>query len=154
MQLLQNIIIHDGKLRKVTLTPNPRFVPKNYNFKTGKKNFQGFEIEALKQRLGPGLEEEISLCPVIALKYYLNKTEELRANTNQLLISIKPGNNEKAVHYSFMGKTDNINSIWMLSTEQLKTMKVSLHEVRALATSTAFYGNTAMTEIMKAARWA
>ncbi len=33
-------------------------------------------------------------------------------------------------------------------------MKVSSHEVRALATSTAFYGNTAMTEIMKAARWA
>ncbi len=49
---------------EVTLSPNPRFVAKNYNYETGKKYFQGFQIEALKEGLGPGLEEEISLCPV------------------------------------------------------------------------------------------
>ncbi len=63
----KTLITHDGKWKIVTLTPNPRFVAKNYNYKAGKNNFQGFEIEALKHRLGPGLEEEISLCPVRAL---------------------------------------------------------------------------------------
>ncbi len=69
---------------------------------------------------------------------------------------MKPGN-KKA-----MGK--NTLASWVKQTilkayegyppEKLTTMKVSSHEVRALATSMAFYGNTAMTEIMKAARWA
>ena len=36
----------------------------------------------------------------------------------------------------------------------MKVLKVKGHEVRALAASTTFYGNSTMEEVLKAARWA
>ena len=39
------------------------------------------------------------------------------------------------------------------SEESLSSLKVNAHEVRAIGTSIAFFGNTAMEEVMRAARW-
>ncbi len=50
-----------------------------------------------------------------------------------------------------MSKTDDIENY---PPEQQKNMKVLLHEVRTLETSTDFYGNTNMTEFRKASTWA
>ncbi len=73
--------------KSITLAPNPKFINKNFDYSTGKRNFQGFTIEAMKHRLGPGLEEEALLCPVRALRWYLHKTKDLRGNRTRLFIS-------------------------------------------------------------------
>jgi integrase len=149
-------ITHEGKWEKVMLRPNPIFVAKNYDYSSGQRNFEGFQLEALKHRLGPGLEEEVKLCPVRALKYYLKRTEKLRGQERQLFISIKPGNKKKGVGKNTMAswvKQAILKAYENCSPEILRKMKISSHEVRALATSTAFYGNTALKEILKSARW-
>jgi hypothetical protein len=51
-------------------------------------------------------------------------------------------------------KTTVLEAYRAAPRESLENLKVSSHEVRALATSTAFYNNVAMEEVMKAARWA
>jgi hypothetical protein len=139
----------------VNLKPNPVFLCKEFDYSTGKRNFEGFNIEGMKHRLGPGLEEDALLCPVRALRWYLDRTKHLRGNKTRLFISYKAGH-----------KTDiclNTISSWIKETVKMaykdcpegtmKILKVSAHEVRALAASTAFYGNIALSEVLKAARW-
>ena len=140
----------------VSLAPHPNFLPKNFNYSTGGRNFEGFQIESLKHRLGPGLEEEALLCPVRALRFYLDKTKPLRGDNSQLFISMV-GDKRKPI-------CKNTIASWVKNTvleaykntpgEAAENLKISSHEVRALATSTAFYHNVAMEEVMKAARWA
>ena len=138
----------------VKLAPNPKFLAKNFDYATGNRNFEGFVIESLKHRLGPGLEQDALLCPVRALRYYLHRTENKRKETTQLFIAI---NGSKPV-------CKNTISSWLKQTvkmayqdcdeEVLKKLNIKAHEVRAIATSTAFYGNTAMSDLLKAVRWA
>ncbi len=45
-----------------------------------------------------------------------------------------------------------LNKYESCPSEQLKTMKFSVHEGQALPASMAFYGNTTITEIMKTTR--
>jgi integrase len=149
-------IVQKEKWKVVTLSPHPKFLPKNFNYTTGGRNFEGFQIEALKHRLGPGLEQEASLCPVRALRFYLDRTKPLRGDNTQLFISMV-GEKKTPV-------CKNTIASWVKNTvleayrtapgKDMENLKVSSHEVRALATSTAFYSNVAMEEVLKAARWA
>ena len=102
------------------------------------------ELESLKHRLGPGLEEDYKLCPVRTLRYYLERTKGLREKGNsQLFVSLKGKEKRKAV-------TKNTVASWIKQTvkkayedcteEVRQSLKITAHEVRALATSTAFYG--------------
>jgi hypothetical protein len=38
--------------------------------------------------------------------------------------------------------------------ESMKVLRINVHEVRAVATSTAFYGNVALHKMLKSVRWA
>ena len=48
-------------------------------------------IPALKPNLDHSLSENMTLCPVIALRYYLDKTKYLRQGNHLLFISFKNG---------------------------------------------------------------
>ena len=48
-------------------------------------------IPALKPHLDSTLTRDRSLCPVRALKYYLDRTKDLRKNKNFLFVAIKEG---------------------------------------------------------------
>jgi len=149
-------IIHEGNWKVVTLSPNPKFKAKNYDYSSGRRNFVGFKLESLKHRLGPGLEEENYLCPVRALRFYLDRTKDLRGKgQTQLFVSIV-GKHQKAVVKNTIAswvKHTVLKAYENCSKTEIETLKISAHEVRALATSTAFYGNTALEEVLKAARW-
>lgn len=139
----------------VTLKPNPKFLSKNFNYKSGTRNFEGFTIEALKHRVGTDMPKDATLCPVRALKTYLAKTENLRAKENsQLFVAL---NSKKPVARNSISSwiKHTIKYAYENCTEDTQTLlKVSAHEVRAIATSTAFYGNQAVEEILRSARWA
>ena len=140
----------------VHLTPNPKFLAKNYNYSSGKNNFEGFSIEALKHRLGPGLDDEYTLCPVRALRYYLDRTASQRGDTTQLFISLNK-KAERSVSKNTIAswvKTTILSAYKNFPEDKLASLKVSSHEIRALAVSTAFYANTAVDDILKACRWA
>jgi len=146
-------ITQRGNWKHVELAPNPKFKSKTFNYETGKENFKGFQIEALKHRLGSGLEEEAKLCPVRALRYYLDRTKERRGEVKQLFISLKGGNKVHRNTISSWTKRIIEEAHRDCPKEVLSSLKVNVHEVRAIATSVAFYGNTAIEDVLKAARW-
>ena len=140
----------------MTFAPNPKFKSKNYDYATGKRNFEGFTVEAMKHRLGHGLEGEALNCPTRSARWYLKKTKPIRKGRKRFFISYKK-NYEKDICQNTVSswlKQAVIQAHSNMPAEAMKRLQVKAHDVRAIATSTAFYGNVALSEILKAARWA
>ena len=146
--------LHNWKI--VKLAPNPTFLAKNFNYSKGSNNFEGFTLESLKHRVGPDMTDEYHLCPVRALRYYLDRTKPLRGDTTQLFISLNNRASRSICKNTLASwvKAVILHAYSNISPNSTSSMKISSHEIRALATSTAFYGNTAIDDIMKAGRWA
>ena len=101
------------------------------------------------------MQEEYHLCPVRALRYYLDRTKQLRGDTTQLFISLTNKSSRNICKNTLASwvKTTILNAYKDLPPESSAALQVSSHEIRALATSTAFYGNAAMEDIRQAGRW-
>ena len=107
-------------------------------------------IPALKPTLHPSLVQDRSLCPVRALRYYLNKTKDLRKGKKLLFMAIKEGYSKdisKATISSWI-KQSIILACQKSDQEVQNVPQVKAHEVRALAASLTFKGAVALDEIM------
>ena len=76
---------------QVTLAPSTAFLAKNQLTSDGPAAIKPVVIPALKPHLDSSLTQDRSLCPVRALKYYFNRTKDLRKNKNLLFVAIKEG---------------------------------------------------------------
>ena len=98
---------------------------------------------------------ERTLCPVRALRYYLDRTTVLRGSRSLLFISCKKG------HTSDIRPTTL--SSWLRQTillcykqadqQALDLVQVKAHDIRAFAASKAFYGGVSVDQIMQACHW-
>ena len=75
---LNKNIRHQADWSKVSLYPSPSFLAKNHLTKEGPECVAPVVIPALAPTLDKSLKEDRSLCPVRALRYYLDKTQDLR----------------------------------------------------------------------------
>ena len=75
---------------EVTFLPSTAFIAKN-QLASGPLAIQPVVIPALKPTLDPSLVQDKSLCPVRSLRYYLDKTKDLRKGKNLLFVAIKEG---------------------------------------------------------------
>ena len=75
---LNKNIRHQADWSKVSLYPSPSFLAKNHLAKEGPECVAPVVIPALAPTLDKSLKEDRSLCPVRALRYYLDKTQDLR----------------------------------------------------------------------------
>ena len=66
--------------QKVSLFPSPSFLSKNQLAKEGPDSVAPVVIPALAPTLNRSLKSDRSLCPVRALRYYLDRTSDLRQN--------------------------------------------------------------------------
>ena len=71
-------IRHQEDWANVSLYPSPGFISKNHLAKEGPGCVAPVIIPALAPTLDKSLKEDRTLCPVRALRYYLDKTKELR----------------------------------------------------------------------------
>ena len=111
-------------------------------------------IPALKPTLDPSLVQDKSLCPVRALRYYLDKTKDLRKGKKLLFVAIKEGYSKdisKAIISSWI-KQSIILAYQKSDQEVQNVSQVKAHEVRALAAPLAFKG-IALDEIMASCFW-
>ena len=76
---------------KVTLNPSPSFLSKNQLAKVGPDSVAPVVIPALAPTLDRSLKSDRSLCPVRALRYYLDRTSDLRQNKELVFVSFKKG---------------------------------------------------------------
>ena len=84
-------IRHQSDRSKVSLCPSPSFLSKNQLAKEGPGSVTPVVIPALGLTLDRSLKSDRSLCPVRALRYYLDRTSDLRQNKELVFVSFKKG---------------------------------------------------------------
>ena len=86
---LNKNIRHQADWSIVSLYPSPTFLAKNHLAKEGPECVAPVVIPALAPTLDKFLKEDRSLCPVLALRYYLDKTQDLRQGKELVFVSFK-----------------------------------------------------------------
>ena len=152
---LNKNIRHQADWSKVSLYPSPSFLAKNHLAKEGPECVAPVVIPALAPTLDKSLKEYRSLCPVRALRYYLDKTQDLRTGKELVFVSFKQGFNKDispATISSWIKQT--VVLCYDLSDQDSLTLhQVKAHDVRAFAASKAFQGGISLDQILAACHW-
>ena len=101
---------HKSGWKEVTIAPSSVFLEKNHLASDGPDIVQPVVIPTLKPTLNHSLTEDMTLCPIRALRYYLDKTKDLRQGKHLLFISLKGGFSvdiQRATAFSWLKQTDS-----------------------------------------------
>ena len=114
-----------------------------------------FKIPALASALGQGMEQDLLLCPVRALRIYLARTREIRENKSLLFVSYKPGFNQdiRSPTISFWLKKLIRLCYDIAPKVQPGPLSVRAHDIRALSSSLAFLAKVPIEKVMEACTW-
>ena len=146
-------IVHDADWLNVWLEPNSLFMAKTQKDRKLSSTRQ-IKIPNLSQFVGPH-EPDRLLCPVRALRYYLDRTKHMRAHKKCLFISLQPGRKSDITKQSInIWFRNTIKLAYALSGEQdQKLGRVSAHAVRSLVSSLAFERSLSLAAVLKACHW-
>ena len=148
-------IRHQEDWSNVSLSPSPSFISKNHLAKEGPACVAPVIIPALAPSLDRSLKEDRSLCPVRALRYYLDKTKDLRSGKELVFISFRKSFQKDIVPAtvsSWIKQT--IVLCYQMSDQQAQQLhQVRAHDVRTFAASKAFQGGVPLDQILAACHW-
>ena len=148
-------IRHQSDWSKVSLFPSPSFLSKNQLAKEGPGSVAPVVIPALAPTLDRSLKSDRSLCPVRALRYYLDRTSDIRQGKQLVFVSFKKGFDKDispATISSWIKQT--VILCYELSDHQAHTLhQVKAHDVRAFAASKAFQSGVSLEQILSACHW-
>ena len=152
---LHKNIRHQSDWSKVSLYLSPSFLSKNQLAKEGPDSVAPVAIPALAPTLDKSLKGDRSLCPVRALRYYLDGTSDLRQNKELVFVSFKKGFDKDfspATISSWIKQT--VILCYELSDQEALTLhQVKAHDVRAFAASKAFQSGVSLEQILSACHW-
>ena len=152
---LNRNIRHQSDWSKVSLYPSPSFLSKNQLAKEGPDSVAPVVIPALPPTLDRSLKSDRSLCPVRALRYYLDRTSDLRQNKELVFVSFKKGFDKDispATISSWIKQT--VILCYELSDQKAHTLhQVKAHDVRSIAASKAFQAGISLEQILSACHW-
>ena len=152
---LHKNIRHQSDWSKVSLYPSPSFLSKNQLAKEGPDSVAPVVIPALAPSLDRSLKGDRSLCPVRALRYYLDRTADLRQNKELVFVSFKKGFDKdisRATISSWIKQT--VILCYELSDQEALTLhQVKAHDLRAFAASKAFQSGISLDQILSACHW-
>ena len=145
---------HNRNWSQVTLTTKDSFVAKNQDLQIEPEP-RSFTIPALYDFAGPDLPDRY-LCPVRCLRLYLNKTDYFRSPSQKALFISYDKKRTKDITVNTLANW--IKNVIHLAYQNSNTQELTLarsnaHEVRALASSTAFKQNPSVATINKACYW-
>ena len=142
-----NKVSNLGQWEKVVLFPSSDFIAKNQLAREGSQSVFLLTIPALTTILDRLFKEDRTLCLAWALRYYLDRTKDLRGSRSLLFISFKKG------HTSVI-RPATLSS-WLKQTILLcdKQADRQALDIRAFAASKAFYGGVSVDQIMQACHW-
>ena len=152
---LESSVFFKSDGSKVTVSPSPAFLAKNQLASEGPASVQPVVIPALGPGLDLELTEDRSLCPVRALRIYLDRTKDFRKGKNLLFISLKKGHSKdiaKATISHWIKETVKL-AYDSADSETLQVSRVKAHEVRAMASSLAFKGGIPLDQILSSCYW-
>ena len=148
-------IRHQADWSKVSLYPSPSFLSKNQLAKEGPESIAPVVVPALAPTLDRSLKSDRSLCPVRALRYYLDRTSDTRQDKELVFVSFKKGFDKDispATISSWIKQT--VILCYELSDHHAHTLhQVKAHDVRAFAASKAFQSGVSLEQILSACHW-
>ena len=109
----------------------------------------------LAPTLDSSLKEDRSLCPVRALRYYLDKTKDLRDKKELVFVSFKKNFDKDISPFTISSWIkQTVLLCYQLSDQKPLTLhQVKAHDVRAFAASKAFQGGVSLEQILSACHW-
>ena len=142
-----NKVSNLGQWEKVALFPSSDFIAKNQLAREGSQSVSPVTIPASTTIVDQQFKKDRTLCPVRALRYYLDRTKDLRGSRSLLFISFKKE------HTSDI-RPPTVSS-WLKQTILLcyKQADQQAHDIRAFAASKAFYSGVSVDHIMQACHW-
>ena len=148
-------IRHQENWSQVSLYPSPSFLSKNQLAWDGPSSVAPVVIPALAPSLDRSLKEDRSLCPVRALRYYLNRTKDLRKGKNLVFVSFRTSFQKDIVPATISSWIkQTVKLCYQLSDEDSHSLhQVRAHDVRAFAASKAFQGGVSLDQTLAACHW-
>ena len=139
----------------MSLYPYPSFLSKNQLAKEGPDSVAPVVIPALVPTLDRSLKSDRSLCPVRALRYYLDRTSDIRQNKELVFVSFKKvfDKDISPATISSMIKQTVILCYELSDQEALTLQQVKAHDVKAFAVSKAFQSEVSLDQILSACHW-
>ena len=147
-----NKVSNLGQWEKVALFPSSDFIAKNQLAREGSQSVSRVTIPALTTIVNRQFKEDRTLCPVRALRYYLDRTEDLRGSQSLLFISFKKGHTSdiRPATLSSWLKQAILLCYKQADQQALDLVQVKAHDIRAFVASKAFYGGVLVDQIMQA----
>ena len=142
-------------MEKVALFPSD-FIAKNQLAREGSQSVSPVTIPALTTIVDRQFKEDRTLCLVRALRYYLDRTKDLRGSRSLLFISFKKGHTSdiRPATLSSWLKQTILLCYKQADQQALDLVQVKAHDIRAFAASKAFYGEwVSVDQIMQACHW-
>ena len=148
-------IRHQESWSRVSLYPSPMFISKNQLAREGPTSVAPVVIPALAPSLDRDLKEDRSLCPVRALRYYLDRTKDLRKGKELVFVSFRKSFQKDIVPATISSWIkQTVLLCYQLSDEDTQNLlQVKAHDVRAFAASKAFQGGVSLDQILSACHW-
>ena len=140
---------------QVTVAPSPAFLAKNQLATTGPESIKPVVIPALSNLVDDSMPEDLSLCPVRALRIYLDRTKTLRKGKNLLFISLREGYSRDISRITIsQWIKQTVQTCYQLAddTDQ-QVAQIRAHDVRAMAASLAFKGGVSLEQILGSCYW-
>ena len=140
---------------EVTVSPSPAFLAKNQLASDGPDSIKPVVIPALTTMLDSSLVEDKSLCPVRALKVYLEKTKSMRKGKALLFVSLREGYSKDITRITISQWIKHtIQTCYQSSdTDDQQVTQVRAHDVRAMAASLAFKGGISLEQVLSSCYW-
>ena len=148
-----NKVSNQGQWETVALFPSSDFIAKNQLAREGSQSVSPVTIPALTTIVDRQFKEDGTLCPMQALRYYLDP------NQGPKRFPVPP--------FHFLQERTDIRpgtlSSWLKQTillcykqadqQALDLVQVKAHDIRGFAASKAFYGGVSVDQIMQACHW-
>ena len=150
-----NKVANLGQWEKVALFPSSDFIAKNQLAREGSQSVSLVTIPALTTIVDRQFKEDRTLCPVRALRFYFDRTKDLRGSRSLLFISFKKGHTSdiRPATLSSWLKQTILLCYKQADQQALDLVQVKAHDIRAFAASKAFYGGVSVDQIMQACHW-
>ena len=121
--------------------PSSDFIAKNQLAREGSQSVSPVTIPALTTIVDRQFKEDRTLCPVRALRFYLDRTKDLRGSRSLLFISFKKGHTSdiRPATLSSWLKQTILLCYKQADQQALDLVQVKAHDIRAFASSKAFF---------------
>ena len=140
---------------QVTLRVGLSFISKTQVLGKGPKCILSGTIPALDRHWSNAMSEDRLLCPIRALRFYLERSMPWREPKRLLFVSFKPGHKRDIVPTTISGwiRKTILECYTNSPTPLLDSHKVKAHQVRSMAASLAFHRQASMEQILRAGTW-